>query len=38
MLTRRAALKAFAGSLLLCGAAGAEPPTNSPDGAAAKKR
>src|SRR5215467_11544417 len=38
MLTRRAALKAIAGSLLLCGARGAEPPTNSPEDAAAKGR
>jgi hypothetical protein len=38
MLTRRAALKALAGSLLVCGAAGAEPRTNSPEDAAAKGR
>jgi hypothetical protein len=31
-------LEALAGSLLLCGASGAEPPTSSPEGAAAKGR
>jgi hypothetical protein len=38
VIDRRTALKTIAGSLLLCGTADAEPPTNSPEEAAASGR